>query len=651
MRSVVTIQAEKKQQDSSTAFDDDSAKSREASIMADVMSRTKSKVGLVLGSVPSVEEVDYFRLLTDAYDFTVIASESICGYLSQNSYFTQLTCIALHDHDENPTFLPGLEKVLEQFETVIVKERLGLYAYQVLKAKWRYQFKLVVWVDNLVPLAAHDVDQMRTIRTEVTHAADAFLVQSIAARNTLELEGVASNRIQAFTPWIEERIDRSAPGRAKARSALGLAEGDLIIAYLGQIEWEEGLSDLVAAGKLMINREPSLRDKLRIVICGVGSYSNDMREIIKALGMEENIVYYAPMRDANRAIQQATDLIYIAPLASRDRVEGDPYRILAAMVNGIPLLAARTAVAEEYCGKHRIDFCPGSPVSLAKAVSRSRSMPGVVADIIAKNKKIVAERFTIEKARESLVSILAAVTKTQAQQSLSSLDIRVLEIEAKVKNKQYLEAVDLIESVFKMDQVPLHHRANLYRLIGDCFAKLGDIDGAKDAYNHGAELDPYSPKVYIGLGTVGLMKGSNDVAVLHLQKAVNLAPDDEMANFGLGLAFQGMGEQKEAARWINKALAINPENTAAIFSIVRIAHETSHYDDAIRTLERYLKINPNDYNFIYTLGGLYFKLAQYETCLRLMKQILEIDPKDKRAAALAKQAKAELEQKASSSNG
>lgn len=619
--------------------------------MAEAKMQNKPKIALVLGSVPSVEEVDYFRLLTESYDFTVVASESICGYLSQNSYFNNLTCVALHDHDENPTFLPGLEKVLELFETVIVKERLGLYAYQVLKAKWRFQFKLIVWVDNLVPFAAHDVDQMRTIRTELTHAADCFLVQSQAARTTLELEGVESSRIQCFTPWIESRMDRSPAGRAKARQALGLAESDFVISYLGQIEWEESLSDLVAASKLLINREPSFRQKLRIVICGVGSFSSDMRDIIKAVGLEENVVYYAPMRDANRAILQATDYLYIAPLASRDRIEGDPYRILSAMVQGVPLLAARTPIAEEYCGKHRIDFCPGSPVSLAKAIARARSMPNVSQDIVHKNQKVVEERFTLEKAKESLITALSRVIKTDSKQSLSTLDIRVLEIEAKVKNKQYVEAVDLIEAVFKTDEVPVHHKANLYRLIGDCFAKLGDLDGAKDAYNQGAELDPYSPKIFIGLGTVGLMKGSNDVAVLHLQKAVSLAPDDEMANFGLGLAFQGMGELREAARWINKALAINPENTAAIFSIVRIAHESSSYDDAIKAIERYLKINPNDYNFIYTLGGLYFKIGQYETTARLMKGILEIDPKDKRAASLAKQANAELEQKANSGSG
>lgn len=616
------------------------------------MGADKKTLALVLGSVPSVEEVDQFRLLSDAYEVQVIASESICGYLSQTSYFQNLTCIALRDHDENPSFLPGLEKVLAKFDIVVVKERLGLYAYQALKAKWRHQFTLLVWVDNLQTLPAHDVDQMRTIRTEISQAADGFLVQSKAARATLELEGIVADRIHSFVPWVENRVDRSPAGRAKAREALGIAESDLVIAYLGQIEWEEGLSDLACAAKLIITREPSLKQKLRLVFCGVGSYSNEVRDIMKTMGLEDCVLYYAPMRDSTRAIQQACDFLFVSPLASRDRVEGDPYRIVSAMTQGIPIVASRHPLAEEYCGKHRVDFCASSPLSLAKALQRMRSTPNLVADIVRSNQQEAEQRFSKEKAQSSLVGLLAKFSERTQNQDRSSLDHRVLEIEAKVKNKQYVEAVDLIESVFKMSQVPVHHKANLYRLIGDCFAKLGDIEGAKDAYMQGAELDPYSPKVYIGLGTVAIMKSSNDIAVLQFQKAVNLAPDDEMANLGLGLAFQGMNEPKEASRWINKALSLNPENTAAIFSIVRIAHQLSAYDDAIRAIRRYLAAKPNDYNFIYTLGGIYFKIGNYENCLALMNQILEADPRDKRAATLAKQAKTELEQKKiNSSNG
>lgn len=611
------------------------------------MGELKKKIALVLGSLPSVEEVDQFRLLADAFEIQVISSESICGYLTQNSYFQDLTCIALHDHDENPTFLPSLEKVLSGFDIVIIKERLGLYAYQALKARWRYQFRLLVWVDNLAPFPAQDVDQMRTIRTEITNSADGFIVQSKAARTTLELEGVEPSRIMEMTPWTEARIDRSAAGRAQARATLGIAESELMISYLGQIEWEEGIADLVAAARLMIMREPSLKSKLRLVFCGVGTYAPELRDLFANLGIDNCSVYFAPTREGIRAIQQATDAVYIAPIACHDRLEGDPYRLVSAMLQGIPIIASRHALIEEYCGKHRIDFCASSPISLAKAINKMRSNPSIVKDIVEKNKSEASKRFSMERAKASMQKLMKGFVEASASPDSSTLDHRVLEIEAKVRSKQYVEAVDSIEAVFKMDNVPVHHRANLYRLIGDCFAKLGDIDGAKDAYVQGADLDPYSPKIYIGLGTVGLMKNSNDIAVLHFQKAVSLAPDDEMANLGLGLAFQGMNELREASRWIIKALSINPENTAALYSLVRISHESNSYDDAQKAIRRYLEIHPNDYNFIYSLGGILYKLGNFAECLKLMKQILDADPKDKRAAALAKQASTESEQQKS----
>ncbi len=617
------------------------------------MGEEKKKVAFVLGSLPSVEEVDQFRLLADQCEVQVISSESICGYLTQNSYFQGLTCILLKDHDENPTFLPSLERVLEGFDIVIVKERLGLYSYQALKAKWRHKFRLILWIDNLVPFPANDIDQMRTIRTELTNAADAFIVQSKAAALTLQMEGVESERIYQLTPWVEARTDRSPKARSAARAALGLQDGDFVIAYLGQIEWEESLADLASAAKLMLMRDAGLKSKLRLIFCGVGSYSTELRDLFVNMGIDSVSHYYAPTRDATLMIQQACDALYCAPIASHDRIEGDPYRLVSAMINGIPIVAARHALVEEYCGKHRIDFCPSSPLSLAKALQKMRGAPSLVQDIVEKNKIEAQKRFTSERALASMISIIENFASSNSSEDQSSLDHRVLEIEAKVRSKQYLEAVDLIESVFRMEKVPVHHRANLYRLVGDCFAKLGDIEASKDAYMQAAELDPYLAKVYIGLGTLGLMKSGFDIGVLHFQKAVSLAPDDEMANFGLGLAFQGMNEYKEASRWIIKALGINPENQAALYSMVRLAYEAGLYSEAERVIRRYLEIHPNDYNFIFTLGGIQYKRGFYAECLKLMLRILEADPKDKRAAALAKQAKGELEQtnKATTSNG
>ncbi|MFW7380542.1 MAG: glycosyltransferase [Oligoflexus sp.] len=616
------------------------------------MNAEKQKVALVIGSLPSIEEIDQFSLLSSTFDVSVISSESICGYLTENSFFQDLNCIALKDHDDNPTFLPGLEQALANFDVVVVKERLGLYSYQALKAKWRYQFRLLVWIDNLNPFPAEDVDQMRTIRQEVCHTADGFLVQSKLARSMLEMEGIEKDRIHDLKPWLATHVTRSPAARAEARSRLGLPESSLIISYMGQIEWEEGLKDLIVAAKILIDKEPSLKDRLRLVICGIGAYGSELSSIFQAFNIENCVAYYAPSRDANKAILQASDAIYLSTLPSRDRVEGDPFRILVPMAYGIPLLASRTPMMEEFCGKHRLDFCLSSSQSLAKAIRKLKTAPALIHNIVSKNQTEFAKRYEKKTAQKQMLSVFQQFAEQEASVAEGCLDHQVLEVEAKIKAQQYVDAIDIIESIFRLDDVPLHHRANLFRLIGDCFVKLGDMDAAKNAYVQGGELDPYSAKVFIGLGTIGLMKNTTDVAVLHFQKAVSLAPDDEMANLGLGLSFQAMGELKEANRWVAKALQLNASNTAAIFTFVKLSHELGEFEECEAVLRRFLRTNPNDHNIMYSLGGIIFKLQRFDEVINLMELILATEPEDDRARQLLNHAKkAQEETTASSSNG
>lgn len=616
------------------------------------MEEPQVRLALVIGCLPSIEEIDQFRLIIGNYDVQIITSESIAAYVSQNSYFQDLTCVVLKDHDENPTFLPGLENVLKSYDVVVVKERIGLYAYQVLKAKWRYQFRMFVWVDNLVPYPAHDVDQMRTIRTEVSNAADGFIVQSKAALTTLEIEGVEPSRILEMLPFVESRVSPDKKTRAMAREKLGFAEGDCIISCLGPIEWEEGLQDLMAATKLAIKEKPSLKDKVKIIICGIGSFAGQLKETTINYDTDFCVSYFAPSRESLTAIYHATDGIFMSSLPCRDRIDGDPYRILSAMANRIPVLASRSPLIEQFIGKHRIDFCQGSPMSLKKAMIKLMDASNLVKNITQKNYASYQKLYSFEAVQQNMMAVFDESIKTDIKIDKSGLDHQVLEIEAKIKSKQYMAAVDLIEALFKTKDMPIHHRSNLYRMVGDCFVKLGDYEAAKNSYISSAELDPYSSRTYIGLGTIGLMKNSYDIAVIHFQKAVSLAPDDEMANLGLGLAFQGMNEWKEAKRWIAKSVQINPENTAALYSLVKASHETEDYQQVELAIKKYLSIHPNSYNFIYTLGGIYFKSKRFLDVIALMKTITDVDPRDQKAAALLKQAQSALDElNASSSNG
>ncbi len=68
------------------------------------MAEEKQKLAIVLGTVPSVDDVDQFRLLTERYEINIVAAQSIVGYLSEMSNFQDLTCLALPDYDENPSY-------------------------------------------------------------------------------------------------------------------------------------------------------------------------------------------------------------------------------------------------------------------------------------------------------------------------------------------------------------------------------------------------------------------------------------------------------------------------------------------------------------------------------------------------------------------
>ena len=193
------------------------------------MSSSKAKLALIIGNIPNVDEIDQFELLKQNYDFCVITSAAIGEYLGATSFFNQLKVITLPDYDENPTYMPGLEKALSAYDIVVVKERLGLYAFQAIKAKWRHQFKLIVIVDNATAFPGQDLQQMRIVREELNAATDMFLVHSETVKNALCLEGIPASKIQKFLPFVEQRVERTYKNRNRALAVLGLKEGEPIL--------------------------------------------------------------------------------------------------------------------------------------------------------------------------------------------------------------------------------------------------------------------------------------------------------------------------------------------------------------------------------------------------------------------------------------
>ncbi len=612
---------------------------------------TKPKLALVIGNIPNVDEIDQFELLKENYDFNVITSSAIARYLATTSFFNQLKVIALPDYDDNPTYMPGLEKALSGYDMVMVKERLGLYAFQAVKAKWRHQFKLVMMVDNATAFPGQDLQQMRIVREEINASADMFLVHSESVKNALRLEGIENQRIQKYLPFVEQRVERNFKNRNRALGILGLKEGDFIVAHLGQIEWEESLFDLVDAAKLAIQEDASMARRLRLVFCGIGSFTSELRERLDHYGMLSRALFVSPSRDAHHTILLAADCLYHAPAPHRDRVDNDIYRLVSTMVNKVPVIASRTSIIEETIGKHRIDFCPNSISSLRDALHKAADAKALVGNITNKNFSESKKRFNKDRVTLNNLEILTAVQNAPFNQTQQTIDNSVLEIEAKVAAKDYLVAVDRIEELFLRQDIPVHHRGNLYRLVGDCFTKLGNATEGKNAYAKALDLDPYQAKAHIGIGAIALLQANYDAAIITFQKAVQFSPDDEMASLGLGLAFEGLGENKEALKWVTKSLHLKPVNSVALYSLVKLSQVVGNFDTAKTALVRYIELQPEDLDMQYVLAGIEFRAGNSELAQRICDQILAIDPAHEKSAALLKDLTASAGLVTGSNNG
>jgi Flp pilus assembly protein TadD len=307
------------------------------------------------------------------------------------------------------------------------------------------------------------------------------------------------------------------------------------------------------------------------------------------------------------------------------------------MANKVPVIASRNPLVEEYIGKHRIDFCPGSVESLAAAIEKAAEAKSLTNNIASKNLSTFEQRFNSDRVTRRMSAAISDIAKREIRRDYNAIDRAVVEVEVCINNGDYLDAVDRIEMLFAAGSVPQYHQANLLRLVGDCFTRLGDTTSAKNAYTKSLAIDPFIAKAHIGLGTVALTKNSYDSAVIHFQKSVSLAPNDEMGSFGLGLAFQGLGEMNEANKWVVNACRLNPVNAPAVFTVVKLAYDRNSFDDARNVLCRYIAERPQDLNMVFSLAGVEFKTGNTTAAEMLLTQMLAIDPKDSRATQLLAQ--------------
>ena len=129
------------------------------------------------------------------------------------------------------------------------------------------------------------------------------------------------------------------------------------------------------------------------------------------------------------------------------------------------------------------------------------------------------------------------------------------------------------EAVMKLNP----HQLNFYKTRARTFITLSQLDPkylvkAAEAMEIAQKLSPTDPKILYNLGLIEISLQQIDQGLDHLQQAVNLKPDYEVAHYQLAVAYYENNQLEEAAEQLKYILTnISPDNQLALDLLASIS--------------------------------------------------------------------------------
>jgi len=222
-----------------------------------------------------------------------------------------------------------------------------------------------------------------------------------------------TNRVIAVSESVEKAFRRKLPGLGRKivvirngipveefedasgtsiKGELGLGESEPIVATIGRLVEQKGVTYLIQAAPEILNHYPAAR----FVVAGDGPLRPALEKEAKALGVVSSFLFLGTRKDVPD-ILGSTDIVAVPSL-----YEGLPLSVLEAMAAGKPIAATRvpgiTEVVED--GREALLVPPGQPEALAEAIVRLLG-DAALGRLLAKNAR---ERVRREFAVERMVS-------------------------------------------------------------------------------------------------------------------------------------------------------------------------------------------------------------------------------------------------------
>ena len=241
---------------------------------------------------------------------------------------------------------------------------------------------------------------------------DYFVSEYVAvSRDIADWLSLITNDRRSRVNQIFNGVDSEeySPNGAKAELPFaGAQENCVVVGTVGRMDPIKNFDVLIDAVKKLLDLEPDLREKLRLVLVGDGPMTAEYRRQVARCGLEQ-ITWFAGEREDVPALLRAMD-IFVLPSQN----EGISNTILEAMAVGVPTIATNVGGNPELI-KHEesgILVPPDDIDALAAALSDYAKCPSVRAQHRIAARKRVETKFSLDSMVRSYAELYERLLST-----------------------------------------------------------------------------------------------------------------------------------------------------------------------------------------------------------------------------------------------
>ncbi len=251
----------------------------------------------------------------------------------------------------------------------------------------------VVWqiLDTLPPPALR-----RALMPLVTRLADAVMCTGERVARAHPGAVGLGERLVLFFPPVDVDLFRPDPAmRSRARSELGLSNGEPVVGTVGNLTPMKDHATLVRAAGALHRTHPSTR----FAILGANyehrrGYADELLRTGEELGLQPHRDLI--LRDPGERVAELAQAFDVFWLSSRSRSEGLPTVVGEAMALGLPVVATRVGSVAEAVGEAGLLVPPSDPDALARAAAQLIEDPSGRAATGEEGRRWASQKFSVE---------------------------------------------------------------------------------------------------------------------------------------------------------------------------------------------------------------------------------------------------------------